>query len=388
MFSQRMSRVAASAIMELIKTTASGGYISFASGLPDPDLYPVETLREIADRVLREDGRAALQYGPAEGYPPLREFIAGMLRHRGLNASPEGILVTSGSQQALDLVARAFLDPGDVVLLENPSYLAAIQAFDSYGARYRTAPVDDAGMDLAALPPPGPSGVKLIYTMPNFQNPTGRTMSLERREALARAAAEAGIPLVEDDAYYDLRYEGEPLPPVCALAENPWAVYVGTFSKTIAPGLRVGYLCAAPPLAERLAQLKQIADLHTGSLAQRLAWRYCVEGHLGPGIERLRSAYRTRRDAMLEALEASAEGLLSWTRPAGGMFLFASLRNGRDAEALLARALERRVAFVPGASFHPRGGGNNTLRLNFVSAAEPEIRRGIRLLAEAIREWR
>lgn len=384
---RRMDRVAPSAIMELIKTTAAGDYISFASGLPDPALYPIETLRALTDEVLATDGRAALQYGPAEGYPPLREFVAELLRGRGLEATPEHVLITNGSQQALDLAARALLEPGDRVALDIPSYLAAIQAFDSYEATYAPIRMDSRGMDVAHLREALASPTRLLYLLPNFQNPTGITMSRERRQDVAECAAAREVPLLEDDAYHDLRYEGEALPPVCALAPNQGALYAGTFSKSIAPGLRVGYLWGRPELIARLGQLKQITDLHTGSLTQRVIYRYCEAGHLETGIARLRESYHARRDALLDALEREVGGLLTWTRPEGGMFVWAVLPEGRDAQVLLERALRRGVVFVPGASFHPDGGGRNTLRLNFVSATEERIREGIRILGEVLREW-
>jgi 2-aminoadipate transaminase len=236
-FSRRMARVSPSAIMELLKTTAAGDYISFASGLPDPDLYPFDALQAIADEVLTTDGRAGLQYGPAEGYPPLRAWVAERLRARGLPATPEHVLITHGSQQALDLAARLFLDPGDRVLLESPSYLAAIQAFDSYEAVYDAVSLDDGGVDAEAvvcrLAERAP---RLLFLLPNYQNPTGITLALDRRQRIAAAAARTGTPLLEDDAYYDLRYDGDPLPPLAALVSNPWTIYTGTFSKTSATG--------------------------------------------------------------------------------------------------------------------------------------------------------
>ncbi len=383
---RRMARVTASAIMELIKTTAGGNYISFASGLPDPALFPVDRVRELADAVLTEDGRAALQYGPAEGYPPLRALIAETLRGRGLAAGPENILITNGSQQALDLAVRALLNPGEGVVLENPSYLAAVQAFDSYEARYHVLPLDDGGMVTEALPAALAERPALAYTLPNFQNPTGLTLTGERRAELAEAIAGAGIALLEDDAYHDLRFEGDSLPSVCALAENPRAVYCGTLSKTIAPGLRVGYLCAEASLVVRLGQLKQITDLHTGSFTQRIVYRYCERGWLEPGIRAFCESYRRRRDVLLEALAAELTGIVRWTRPAGGMFVWVTLPEGHHTGALLEQAMRRGIVFVPGASFHPGGGGENTLRLNFVSATEEKIREGIGILSGVIRE--
>jgi len=383
-----MARVAPSAIMEILKAVAAADVISFASGLPDPELYPTRDLRAITDEILTTDGRAALQYGPAEGVPALREWVAGRLRQRGLDVSPEGVLITHGSQQALDLAARAFLDPGDRVLLESPSYLAAIQTFDSYEAEYETLPVDGDGLDPADLRDRlrGAAPPKLLFILPNFQNPTGVTLAADRRQAVAAAAAAAGVPLLEDDAYHDLRYDGEPLPPVAALARNPWAIYTGTFSKTIVPGIRVGYAAGNPAVIARLAQLKQITDLHSSSLGQRIALRFCQEGHLEPQIARLCAAYRERRDAMLSALSTHVAGLATWTRPRGGMFLLLTLPDGIDTAPLLPAAMKAGVAFVPGGTFFPRGGGDHTLRLNFVSATPAQIETGVRLLAGVIRK--
>jgi len=386
LFAQRMERVRPSTIMELVKTTAGGDYISFASGLPDPCVFPEETLRTLADDVLTRDGRAALQYGAAEGYPPLRASVAEMLAQRGLKVTADQVLITTGSQQALDLVARALLDPKDPVVLESPSYLAGIQLFDSAEVTYQTVPMDAEGMVVdsvaAAL-----HGAKLLYTLPTYQNPTGLTLSANRRVELARRVVEAGVAILEDDAYHDLRYDGERLPAVSSLEKNPWAVYTGSFSKVIAPGIRVGYLCGSPQVVQRLVCLKQITDLHTGSLTQRIAYEYCARGFLEPGIQRLRDVYRARRDAMLAALQEHCSDAVTWHRPHGGMFIFCTLREQRDATDLLQFALGRGIVFVPGAGFHVNGGGKNTFRLNFVSADEERIRTGISILGDAIREW-
>jgi 2-aminoadipate transaminase len=384
MFAKRMQRVTPSAIMELIKTTAAGDFISFASGLPDPALFPVELLREITDDVLARDGRGALQYGAAEGYAPLRELVAGILRHRSLEATPEHVLITTGSQQAIDLAARALLDPGDRVLIETPSYLAAIQTFDSYEVQYQPLETDAEGIVPERLPE-DPGGAKLLYVLPTFQNPTGHTMYRRGREAVAAYVDRHGLAVLEDDAYHDLRYEGIPQPPICALTRSPWTIYTGTFSKVIAPGLRVGYLCAQPELVARLAQLKQITDLHSGSLSQRVVHEYCVRGYLEPGIQLFRSTYTARLTAMLEALQAEMPDRVEWTRPEGGMFVWMMLPRGIDVDALLRQAMERGVVFVPGATFHPDGRGQHTLRLNFVSADEERIRRGIAILGELLR---
>ncbi len=392
MLAERMRRVRASPIMELIKTTSGGNYLSFASGLPDPALFPLEELRSVTDEVLRTDGVGALQYGAAEGYAPLRQSVAAILRRRGLQATADHVLITTGSQQALDLAARALLNPGDRVIVESPTYLAALQVLESLEAEYRVVPMDADGMRSDALTPSVLNGSRLLYTLPNFQNPSGATMTLQRRREVAGKAAAAGVPVLEDDAYHDLRYEGEALPPVAALAENAHAIYTGTFSKVIAPGVRVGYLWAQPALVERLAQLKQITDLHAGSLTQRVVQAYLQAGHLEPGLERFRTAYARRRDVMLAALETHCSPWLTWNRPAGGMFIFARIKpraagTPLDAADLLARAMERGLVFVPGAAFHPDGSGSDTLRLNFVSAPEERIEAGIRILSEVLHEW-
>ncbi len=386
-FAQRMDRVAPSAIMELLKTAGTGDYISFASGLPDPSLFPVDALRMAADRVLSADGTGALQYGPAEGFPPLREWVAQRLRSRGFTASAENILLTSGSQQALDLVARAFLNDGDRVCIESPTYLAALQVCDSYGAAYRPVPQDEHGMDVAAAGAALVPGCKLLFALPNFQNPTGRTLAVDRRDRLASALDRTGTVLLEDDAYYDLRYEGDPLPPIGSLVRGGVALYSGTFSKSIAPGLRVGYLYGPARVIERLTQLKQITDLHTGSLSQRLVYAFVTDHDLEGQIERLRAAYRRKRDTMLSALQANMPAAVQWTRPAGGMFLWLTLPQGMDAAELLNPALVRGIIFVPGAGFHPDNRGANTLRLNFVSASPEKIEVGVRILADVMRDW-
>ncbi len=385
-FAKRMERVTPSAIMELLKAAGTGDYISFASGLPDPSLFPVELLREMADRVLTSDAAGGLQYGPAEGYAPLRDWLAERMRARGFAAQAENILLTSGSQQGLDLVARAFLNDGDGVAIESPTYLAALQVCDSFGATYRPIPQDEAGMEIEAAESALATGCKLLFALPNFQNPTGRTLTGERRAQLAAVLERTGTVLLEDDAYYDLRYEGDPLPPIGSLMRDGIALYSGTFSKSIAPGLRVGYLYGPAPIIERLTQLKQITDLHTGSLSQRIIYRFVTEGDFQAQIERLRSAYRAKRDTMLTTLTETMPEGVCWTHPAGGMFLWMTLPETMNATDLLIKARDRGLLFVPGAGFHPDGRGVNTLRLNFVSASPEKIVIGVKLLAEVMRE--
>ena len=384
-YASRMGEVHPSPIMDLIRVMSQRPVINFASGLPDPTGFPVKALQEAAEQVLMEDWRAGLQYGEAEGYRPLREWVAADLTSRGLPTGPEQVLIVSGSQQGIDLVARAFLQPGDVVLTEEPSYLAALQVFASFEAIVQPIRTDEGGLDpdaaAAAVKQPG---VKLLYTMPNHQNPSGTTLADDRRRRLLKAAATAGVPVLADEAYLDLRYD--PGEPSLLAATDPAApiLTVGTFSKTIAPGLRVAWLAGPAPVIERLALLKQVTDLHSNSFTQRVFYRYVCAGHLPAQVTHLRSAYRKKRDAFLSALEQRLKGKATWTYAAGGMFLLLRLPRGQSTSALLSKALDQGVAYVPGAPFFPAGGGEETMRLNFVSPPLADIDDGVERLAKAI----
>ena len=384
-YAARMGRVQPSPIMDLIRVMSQRPVINFASGLPDPAGFPVKALKEAAEQILVEDWRAGLQYGEAEGYRPLRDWVAADLTSRGVPTETAQVLIVSGSQQGIDLVARAFLQPGDLVLTEEPSYLAALQVFASFEANVRPIRTDEGGLDpdaaTAALREPG---VKLLYTMPNHQNPSGTTLADDRRRILLKAAAGAGVPVLADEAYLHLRYDlGEP---ALLAAADPGApiLTVGTFSKTIAPGLRVAWMAGPAPVVERLALLKQVTDLHSSSFTQRLVHRYVSAGHLPAQVAHLRSAYREKRDTFLGALEHRLQGRATWTRPAGGMFLLLRLSRGQSATTLLSNALDQGVAYVPGAPFFPAGGGEETMRLNFVSPPLADINDGVARLAKAI----
>lgn len=384
-FAERMNQVTASPIMELLKSARQNHFISFASGLPNPLFFPGEILRSLSEKILRDHPDLALQYGPAEGITPLREWVAQELCRRGLNASVENVLITHGSQQAIDLVARAFLNLGDDVALENPTYLAALQAFESYQVQYHPLPMDEEGVipesleELLKTQKP-----KLLFLLPNFQNPTGLTLSLDRRKHIAELIKDHSLLLLEDDAYHDLRYEGEELPSLSALAEGSACFLTGTFSKTIAPGLRVGWLYGPANAIARITHLKQITDLHTSTFAQYLVLAFLEGGFLPDQVHRLRKAYCAQRNLLLSALQRWMSPKVSWTRPSGGMFLLLSLPQGKSAEVLLNQTMKKGVLFVPGTHFYPRGGGENTLRLNFVSPQPEQIERGVRILAEEI----
>jgi 2-aminoadipate transaminase len=387
------SQITSSAIRDLLKVTELPEVISFAGGLPAPECFPTEELTAAAERVLVEQPLAALQYGPTEGYRPLREFVAHHMRRLGVAVPLEQVLITSGSQQALDLLGKLLIDPGATVAVENPTYLGALQAWQSYQPSYLALPMDDEGLDVAALESALAGGARprFLYVVSSFQNPTGVTLSHARRRALIELAARHELPIVEDDPYGELYYDGTRPSPLAALdvelhGSLRHVVYLSTFSKTLAPGLRVGWAAAPAPLIAKLAQAKQGVDLHSGALAQATAFYACRDGLLGRHVPTIRRTYHARRDAMLAALEQHMPDGVSWTRPSGGMFIWLTLPPGCDATELLRVSLEQNVAFVPGTSFHPNGGGANTLRLNFSHSAPARIAEGVARLGRAVTE--
>jgi 2-aminoadipate transaminase len=386
LFAERTERMHASDIRELLKLTARPEIISLAGGLPAPELFPVDEYRRAFEWVLETNGCAALQYGPSEGYHPLRQFLAERLTGLGVPAETGHILITNGSQQGLDLLGKIFLNPGDAVCLENPSYMGAIQAFDSYQAEYVIVPMDDDGMrseELDAIL--RRHTVKFIYALPNFQNPSGRTMSLARRQLLVETARKRGVPIVEDDPYGELRFEGEHLPSLRSLWPDG-VIYLGTFSKILAPGFRLGWMVTPAMLYDEFVSAKQPADLHTSTATQMATYEVCKqEGLLEQHIEKIKDVYRERRDVMLRALEAHFPPGCRWTRAQGGLFVWAELPHSIDTRELLAEALEEKVAFVPGHSFHPDRTGHNTMRLNFSNVPPDRIEEGIARLGRAIR---
>ena len=395
-YAQRTQRMGSSAIRELLKYTEKPDIISFAGGLPAPDVFPVEEFSAACERVLREQGTTALQYGTTDGYLPLREMIARHSARYGIKITAENVLITSGSQQALDLLGKILIDPGDRTLVESPTYLAAIQAWNAYGAEFITVPIDNEGMDTDLLEEALRAGPKFIYVLPNFQNPTGVTLSLERRKTLIDLADRYGVPIVEDDPYGQLRYEGEHLPSIVVLdsefrdEETPCyrgnVIYLSTFSKTLAPGLRLGWVIAPPEVIAKLVQAKQGADLHTATFNQVVAYEVSRGGFLDQHIHLIREVYGKRRDLMLAAMDRHFPAEVDWTYPQGGLFLWGTLPTYLDAKDLLRICLDKKVAFVPGEPFHPTGGGKNTMRINFSNATHDEIETGIKRLGEAIEE--
>jgi len=389
--------IKSSAIRELLKITQRPEVISLAGGLPAPDVFPVEKFQEACTTALANNGGLALQYGATEGYQPLRELIARNMKRYGIIASAENVMITSGSQQALDLIAKLLINRGDRLLVEAPTYLGALQAFNVFGAEYLAVPMDDNGIRTDLLEDALRSGPKFMYILPNFQNPSGVTMSDRRRRELVNLADKHGVPIIEDDPYGQLRYEGEHLPSLVVLDrehnhhdekyELGNVIYLSTFSKTLAPGLRLGWIVAPQEVITKLAQLKQGADLHTSTFNQIVAYEVAKDGYLDGHVRLIRRVYRERRDVMLAALKEYFPEECTWTRPQGGLFLWVTLPVGMRSSELFKTALEENVAFVPGESFYavPDEMGDRQLRLNFSNATPEKIREGIRRLANAVK---
>ena len=399
-YASRTQAMRSSAIRELLKLTQEPDVISFAGGMPAPELFPRERVAEATRRVmLDERGCEALQYGTTEGYTPLREMVVRHIGRYGIKSGVDNVLITAGSQQALDFMGRIFLDPGDKVIVEAPTYLGALQAWNAYGAGYLAVESDDDGMVPESLERALAAGeAKFIYALPNFQNPTGRTLPLERRMEIVRLAAQYGVPILEDDPYGQLRYEGDNLPTLMVLdaqsrpngCDDEFAtgnvIYLSTFSKTLCPGFRVAWVVAPKDVIAKMVQAKQGADLQTSTFSQMVAYETSCGGFLDEHVRSLRAVYRERRDLMLSLMEELFPPGVSWTRPQGGLFLWVTMPEGINSVELLEKAVEQKVAFVPGHSFYPLGGGENTMRINFSNATPEQIREGIKRLAAVFEE--
>ena len=381
-FSERAQQLQSSFIREILKITQRPEIISFAGGLPSPATFPVERMKAAYDKVLSDNGKVALQYGPTDGYAPLREWIAGSLSTEGSTILPEQILMTSGSQQALDLLGKVLIDEGSRVLVETPSYLGALQAFSVYRPEFKSVDTDEHGLVPSSLEGIA-QGARMLYALPNFQNPTGRSLSVERRQELVETCARLGVPLIEDDPYGSLSYKGAPSPKMVAM--NPdGVIYMGSFSKVLTPGIRLGYVCAPLPLVRRLELAKQAADLHTAQLTQMVVHEVVKDGFLDQHIPTIRQLYGDQCQVMLDAMQEHFPAGVSWTRPEGGMFIWVTLPQQIDAMKLLEQSLAARVAFVPGAPFYANNPATNTLRLSFVTVPPERIREGIAVLGKLI----
>lgn len=378
-FAKRTRWMRRNAMRELLKVTLQPEVISFAGGLPAAELFPMQRVREAVKQVLDTVGPQALQYGQTEGVGGLRDWIA-----RQFRVQRENVLITSGAQQALDLIGRVLLNEGDRVIVENPTYLALLSAWRPLGVEFLPAPSDTDGMRVDGLEPLWPRQPKCIYLTPNFQNPQGTTLTLARRERLIELARKHGMAVVEDNPYGELRYSGASLPHLFEIDGNV-VIHTGSFSKVLMPGLRVGWVVAAQEVIDKLVQAKQAADLHTSTLNQHIAFELATNGCLAEFVPLLRRAYGERRDCMLTALAQHFPQGASWTRPDGGMFLLVTLPKHLNATELLLAALERKVAYVPGEEFHLNGEGRNTLRLNFSNATPEQIAAGIARLGDVLK---
>ena len=381
---QRAHKMNPSVLRELLKVTEQPGIINLAGGLPSPQTFPIEAIAQATQKVLTDDGQGALQYAASEGYGPLREWVADDLRRQGLTVQAAQVLITTGSQQGLDLVAKVLIDAGSKVLVERPTYLGALQAFAPMEPKIVSVASDEEGVVAQDLRTQAP-GARFAYLLPNFQNPTGRSMSEARRAEVIQVAIDTGLPLLEDNPYGDLWFDQAPPAPLSA-RHPEGCIYLGSFSKILAPGLRLGYLVAPAPLYPKLLQAKQAADLHSPSFNQRIVFEVIRNGMLASHVPRIRALYKAQRDAMLAALSREMSGLdVQWTCPVGGMFIWLQLPPAVNAAALLPQAVKAGMAFVPGSAFYADQPQNNTLRLSFVTADRPAIDQAIQILAHLLK---
>ena len=387
LFADRMAKTHKSFIREILKVTVNPEVISFAGGLPNPNTFPVQQVIEASKKVLTEDGEDVLQYSTTEGYLPLRQYIAQRyLKRKGLNIRPDEILITNGSQQALDLIGKVFLNKGDHIVIERPGYLGTLQAFAIFEPQFEPVPLLEDGIDIDLFKKAVDSNeIKLFHAVINFQNPSGVTYSKEKRPALADICRNRNMILVEDDPYGELRFIGQDLPSMRSYLEDN-IILLGSFSKIVAPGLRLGWICAKKRVMEKIVIAKQAADLHSNYLSQRIVYQYLADNDIDQHILKIREIYKRQRDQMVSMIEKTFPGEAKSTRPEGGMFLWVTLPENLSSMDLFELAQKENVAFVPGQAFYVDGGGNNTLRLNFSNSDEEKIEKGIKRLAKVIKE--
>ena len=392
LFAERTKWMKASDVRELLKYAQNPRIISFAGGLPSPDSFPLEDLRVIFEALLHEEGGAAFQYGPTQGDLKLREALAARMKGRGIPAEVARVIVTHGAQQAIELLGRILLEEGDVVVVTQPTYLGIFTALATYRPTYHGVAMDREGIltdvleeDLRALAMDG-LRPKFIYAIPTFHNPAGITMSLRRRRALADIAATYEVPVIEDDPYYDLRFEGESVPPIATFDKEGWVTYLGSFSKILAPGFRVGWALGPREVINKLSLAKQGVDLFTNGFGQRVAERYLSLGLLEKHLPKIRGLYRHKRDVMLEAMKDSFPESATWTHPQGGLFLWATVDERIDTKALLPKAAQRGVVYIPGHGFFAGTPRVNHMRLNFSFPSDSNIRKGIPILGSVLEE--
>ncbi|WP_110926810.1 aminotransferase-like domain-containing protein [Bacillus massiliglaciei] len=385
-FAERARLVKASETREILKVTERPEVISFAGGLPAPELFPIEELKTVCNAVLEEDGAASLQYSTTEGYRPLREAIIQRMKGVGIQAALENVLITTGSQQAIDLTGRLFIDEGDTIICESPTYLAAINVFKSYNARFAEVAMDEDGMVMEELERTLQEhpDAKFIYTIPDFQNPTGRTLALERRKRMIELANQYDVLIVEDNPYGAVRFAGEALPPLKHFDTEGRVIYLSTFSKIFTPGLRIGWICADLPFIEKYVAFKQTADLHTDSFAQKITAKYMELYDIETHIQTIKAVYKERCAVMLDCIEAYFPKNITCSKPEGGLFIWVELPESVDSRELFAKCLENNVAFVPGTPFFPNGTNNHAFRLNYSNMPKDKIREGMKRISEVL----
>jgi 2-aminoadipate transaminase len=384
-FAHRMNKIPRSFVREILKVTDDDDMISFAGGLPNPQSFPVEAIKDATSKVLTEDGEKVLQYSTTEGYRPLREYIAQRYKKQGLEVEVEDILITNGSQQCLDLVGKVFLDPGDGVIMERPTYLAAIQAFGLYEPEFHSVPLLDDGVDTAALENIlKEEDIKLFYSVTSFQNPTGITYSADKRKKVAEILTKHDTILVEDNPYGEIRFMGKNIPPIKSQLQD--SILFGTFSKIVSPGMRMGWIVAPPEVMDKLITAKQASDLHSNYFTQRVVYQYLQDNNVDKHIQSIKQLYKSQRDQMVQSIQKYLPEGVNHTSPQGGMFLWVTLPEGMSSMELFELALEEKVAFVPGETFYTENPEKNTMRLNFSNSCEEEIVEGMKRLGNATRK--
>lgn len=381
LFSKRAQALKSSVIRDILKVTANPDVISFAGGLPSAEGFPVTEIKSAFDHVLLSDAKAALQYSTTDGYEPLREWVARRVSTGDANITPDQVIIVSGSQQALDLIGKVFINEGDDVLVETPTYLGALQAFSLFLPNFISITSDEAGLDADQISDEDAARAKFLYALPNFQNPTGRLMTEERRTRLVEKARVHDLLVLEDDPYGELWYDAAP-PPSLLSRMPERVILMGSFSKVLSPGLRLGYIVAPIEIARKLEQVKQATDLHTSTITQRVVYEVVKNGFLDEHIPRVRALYKKQAQAMLHALKTHMPGNVTWNKPKGGMFLWVNLPEPMDAEKMLVKAFSQNIAYVPGTPFYANQAQSNTLRLAFVTVPEAQIESGIATLAQ------
>lgn len=387
-YADRMAHVSGSAVREILKLTQQPDMISFGGGLPSANSFPMEDLKDIIDGITKNMTASALQYGETEGYRPLREEIVKFMATKGVNTSVDDILITAGSQQGLDLIAKTFINKGDKIVVESPTYLAALQAFRMYEAEFIAAPVDADGVIPTELDKilQTEEHVKLVYMIPSFQNPSGRTMPTQRRKEIMQVIQKYNVVLIEDAPYEDLKYTEKQYPSMKSMDTTGQVLYFGSFSKTVAPGFRVGYSIAAEPILSKMIIGKQSCDLHVSIFSQMVIAEYLRRGLMPDHLKQINMEYARKRDLMLKTLEETMPEGVVWTHPEGGLFLWLELPMHMSTNDLFMKALEKKVAYVAGDSFYATGEPHNAMRINFSNATEENIVKGVNALAEVIKE--